>query len=163
MGTNLFADLHVNSKLDVRSNVIFFYRHTINAIDAGYNSNSFNYRFNINASYQFSKTLVAEFFGNFNSARHEAQGSYPSFISYSTAIRKQFWNKKGSIALSGNNIFSKYVTQKTTLSGPNFIVNSTREIPFRSIALNFTWKFGKLTFKKEKEENNGNLNAPAEN
>ena len=163
MGTNLFADLHVNSKLDVRSNVIFFYRHTINAIDAGYNSNSFNYRFNINASYQFSKTLVAEFFGNFNSARHEAQGSYPSFISYSTAIRKQFWNKKGSIALSGNNIFSKYVTQKTTLSGPNFIVNSTRGIPFRSIALNFTWKFGKLTFKKEKEENNGNLNAPAEN
>ena len=94
MGTNLFGDLHFTPKFNVRTSLFFFYRHTINAIDKGYNSNSFNYRFNMNASYQFSNTLVAEFFGNFNSARHEAQGRYPSFTSYNMAVRKQFWNKK---------------------------------------------------------------------
>ena len=164
MGSNLFGDLHFNSKLNVRSNLFIFYRHTINAIDKGYNSNSFNYRFNMNASYQFSNTLVAEFFGNFNAARHEAQGRYPSFTSYNMAVRKQFWNKKGSLALTAINPFNKYVTQKTNLFGPNFNVVSVRRIPFRSIGINFTWKFGRLTFKKEEEDSkdNGNLNPPAE-
>jgi outer membrane receptor protein involved in Fe transport len=74
MGINAFVDLRPNDKLSIRSNLAFFKRHTINAIDPGYNSNSFNYRINMNASYQFSPTLAAEFFGNFNSPRNEAQG-----------------------------------------------------------------------------------------
>jgi len=163
IGTNIFCDLHINSKLNIRSNVFFFYRHTINQVDKGYNSNSTNYRFNMNASYQFNKNFAAEFFGNFNSPRHEAQGRYPSFTSYSMAVRKQLWNKKASIALTANNIFSEYVNQQTYLFGPGFTTSSIRKIPFRSVGINFTWKFGKLEFKKDKnEENSGNLNPPAE-
>lgn len=153
LGANIFVDLRPTSKLSVRSNLSFFKRHTINVLDPGYNSNSFNYRFNINASYQFSNTLAAEFFANFNSPRNEAQGKYPSFFSYSFAVRKQFWNKKGSIALSATNPFNQYVEQRTELFGPNFKVNGIRQVPFRSININFTWKFGKLEFKKEKDEN----------
>ncbi len=162
MGTNLFGDLHVTTKLNLRGNAFMFYRHTINAIDKGYNSNSFNYRLNLNATYLFSNTLVAEFFGNFGSARNEAQGKYPSFISYNMAVRKQFWNKKGSLALSIINPFNKYVTQQTILFGPNFNVTSTRKVPFRSFGINFTWKFGKLVFKKE-DDQTGNSNATGEN
>jgi hypothetical protein len=118
----------------------------------------------MNASYQFSNTLVAEFFGNLNSARHEAQGRYPSFTSYSMAIRKQFWNKKGSLAFTTVDPLNKYVSFKTNLFGPNFNVVSIRKIPFRSFGINFTWKFGKLTFKKEEDnKDNGNLNPPSEN
>jgi outer membrane receptor protein involved in Fe transport len=162
LGMNLFADLHVSSKLSVRSNVFLFRRHTINTIDKGYNSNSFNYRFNINGTYQFTTALAAEFFGNFNAARHEAQGTYPSFTTYSLAVRKQFWKKKGSLALTANNFLSEYVTQKTMLFGPGFSVNTTRKIPFRSVGINFTWKFGKLEFKKSKSETDSNLNSPGE-
>ncbi len=162
MGANLFIDLHLNSKLNIRSNLSFFKRHTINVLDPGYNSNSINYRFNINASYQFSKSFAAEFFGSFNSARNVAQGRYPSFTTYSFALRKQFWNKKASIALSATNPFNQYVDQKTELFGPNFKVNSTRRVPFRSISINFTWKFGKLEFKKEKDENKDVNPAPPE-
>jgi len=78
------------------------------------------------------------------------------------AIRKQFWNKNGSIALTANNPFNKYVNQQTSLFGPGFNVTSIRKIPFRSFGINFTWKFGKLEFKKEKETNNENLNPPSE-
>ena len=162
LGMNLFADLHITSKFSVRSNVFLFRRHTINELDKGYNYNSFNYRVNINANYQFTNTLVAEFFGNFNAARHEAQGSYPSFTTYSLALRKQFWKKKGSLALTANNFLSEYVDQKTILSGPGFSVNSTRKIPFRSIGLNFAWKFGKLEFKKSKTETDSNINPPGD-
>jgi outer membrane receptor protein involved in Fe transport len=162
-GLNLFADLHLTAKLNIRGNVFMFYRHTINAIDRGLNSNSYNIRFNINASYQFTNSLLAEFFGNFNGPRNEAQGKYPAFISYTTAIRKQFWQKKGSIALTATNPFSENFTQKTILTGTNFKLNSERTFPFRSIGINFTWKFGKLEFKKSNEESgDNNLNQPAQ-
>jgi outer membrane receptor protein involved in Fe transport len=160
-GASIFFDLHLNAKFNVRSNFIFFYRHTINEVNKGYNTSNTNYRFNINASYEFTKELAAECFGNFSSPRHEAQGRYPSFVSYSMAMRQQLWKKKASIAISANNIFSKYVNQETDLFGPGFVTTSVRKIPFRSVSLNFTWKFGKLQFKKEKkEENSINLGAP---
>ena len=156
VGINFFGDLKLTSKLSLRSNLFFFERHTINALDPGYNSNSFNYRFNLNASYQFNKNLAGEFFGNFHSARNEAQGKYPSFTSYSIALRKQFWNKKGSLALTATNPFNQYINQKTVLFGPGFTINGLRQVPFRSIGINFTWKFGKLEFKKEKQDNQNN-------
>ncbi|HEX3081239.1 MAG TPA: outer membrane beta-barrel family protein, partial [Puia sp.] len=160
-GTNFFFNFHINEKFNVRSNFMFFYRYTINHVDTGYNSSGTIYRFNINASYQITGNFAAEFFGNFNSPHHEAQGTYPSFISYSLALRKQFWNKKGSIALTGNNIFAKYVDQRTELYGPGFVSNGLRKIPYRSIGINFTWKFGKMESKKEKsEDNNIDLNGP---
>ena len=161
-GLSLFGNINFTKDFNVRTNVFAFYRHTINAIDTGYNSNSFNYRFNINAGYQFTKTLAAEFFGNFNSARHQAQGTYPSFTTYSVAIRKQLWKKKGSIALTANNPFNEYVNRRTTVFGPGFTVTNLQRIPFRSFGINFTWKFGTLEFKKSKEDNSINLNPPTE-
>ncbi|MBE7173016.1 MAG: TonB-dependent receptor [Williamsia sp.] len=148
MGVNLFFDMHPTRKLGIRTNLFSFRRHIINGIDLGHNPTSFNYRANINMTYEFSKTLITEFFGNFNSARNELQGKYPSFTTYSLAVRKQFWNKNGSLALVATNFFKEYVNQPTILYGTNFTTNSQRKIPFRSIGLNFTWKFGKLEFKK---------------
>jgi ferric enterobactin receptor len=161
LGTNLFLDIHPNDKLSIRSNITLFYRHTINHVDTGYNSSTDIYRFNVNAAYQFPGNLAVEFFGNFSSHHHEAQGFYPSYISYDLALRKQFWNKKGSIALTLNNIFSKYVTQETDLYGPGFVSNSFRKVPYQSIGINFTWKFGRLIIKQEKPEDSSiDLNAP---
>lgn len=158
-GLSLFGDVHITHKLSVRSNLFFFYRHTLNKIDPGYAVNSFNYRLNFNSTYQFTNIFSAEFFSNFSSARNEVQGKYPSFISYSFAVRKQFWNKKGSLALSATNPFSEYINQKTILFGKNFTVNSNRRVPVRSIGINFTWKFGKLEFKKDHQEGGDNSNT----
>jgi len=155
-GSNLFFDFHVNEKLSLRSNFNFIYRHTINQVDAGYNSYGTIYRFNINASYQFPRNFAAESFGAFNSRHHEAQGNYPSFTFYSIAIRKLFWNKNGSIALTANNFLSKYVDQRVDMYGPGFVTSSLRQIPFRSVGINFTWKFGELEMKKETPEDNNN-------
>ena len=161
LGVNLFSDLHLNTKFNIRTNIFLFYRQGINTLDSNLKVESFNYRINMNLSYNFSSTMAGEFFANFNSPRNEIQGKYPSFSSYTLAFRKQIWKKKGSIALTGTNIFSEYLNQTTELFGPNFTVNSTRKIPFRSIGINFTWKFGKLEFKKPKPENT-DLAAPVE-
>jgi ferric enterobactin receptor len=153
LGMNLFADLHLSSKFNLRTNLFLFFRQGINALDSNLKVESFNYRINMNLSYNFSTTLAGEFFANFNSPRNEIQGKYPSFSSYTFAFRKQIWKKKGSIAITGTNIFSEYLNQPTVLYGPNFTLNSNRKIPFRSVGINFTWKFGKLDFKKTQTEN----------
>ena len=161
VGLSLFGNMNINKKFSLRTNVFGFYRHTLNAIDSGQNSSSFNYRLNLNASYQFSKTMAGEFFGNFNSPRHEAQGNYPSFTTYSLALRKQIWKRKASIAFTAVNPFNEYVNRKTTIFGSDFTVTNFQKIPFRSFGINFTWKFGNLEFKKPKEDNQINLNPPA--
>jgi ferric enterobactin receptor len=159
-GISFFGTLRLNDKLNLRTNLLFFRRHILNGIDSGRSPVSYNYRFNLNATYQFSKTLSAEFFGNFNSARNELQGKYPSFTTYTLAARKQLWNKKASIALTATNFMNEYLKLPTVLYGTNFITNSVREIPFRSFGINFTYKFGKLDFKKDKDDKN---NAPEDN
>jgi len=159
-GVSLFADLHATSKLSFRTNLFLFHRHIINKIDPGADRTSFNYRINVNATYQFTPTLVAEFFGNFNSPRNEVQGKYPSFTTYNLAIRKQFWNKKASLAFTTTNPFNEYVNQKMEIYGTNFSQTSLRQIPYRSFGINFTWKFGMLEFKKDKEEFGNDATAP---
>ena len=152
VGINIFNDLHLHSRLDIRTNLFLFFRHILNAVDPGFDNRSFNYRLHVNADYRFNDDLVAEFFGHFNSPRHNIQGSYPSFFTYSIALRKQFLNKKVSLALTATNPFNKYVDQRTVLTGSDFTVSGLRRIPFRSIGINFTWKFGKLESRDQKDE-----------
>ncbi len=151
-GLNIYGSIPFTSHLNVRTNLSFFDRYIQNGIIAGANITSFNYRINMNVTYQFNNNFVAELFGNFNSPRNEVQGRFPSFTSYNFAFRKQIWNKKGSIGFTTTNPFNKYVNQTTAVTGEGFILNSTRKIPFRSFGISFMYKFGKLEFKKEKEE-----------
>jgi outer membrane receptor protein involved in Fe transport len=157
-GLNIFTDLRLTNKLGVRTNLSFYHRKIFNAIDVGQSRTSFNYRTNLNITYQFNNLLAGEFFGNFNSARNEVQGRYPSLTTYSIALRKMFWNKKGSLALTATNPFNEYVNQKLQIYGPDFTTTTVRKIPYRSIGLNFTWKFGKLEFRKESKEEGGDIN-----
>ena len=118
MGISLFGNVNFTKKLNVRSNIFIFHRHTINALDAGYNSSSFNYRFNLNTSYQFTKSLAAEFFGNFNSARHEAQGSYPSFTNLQFSIAQTDLEKERQPCFHSKQSLCKICESK------NFIVRA---------------------------------------
>lgn len=154
-GLNIFGDLKVTSAFSIRSNFSYYYRKIYNSIDHNYNASSQNYRANINLTYEFSKNLVSECFGNFNSARNEVQGKYPANLSYSLAVRKKFWNGKGSLGLVANNPFAEFVKQQTLISGPNFNSNSIRYVPSRSFGLSFSWRFGKLEFKKDKKDEGG--------
>ena len=151
-GLNIFSDVKVSSAFSVRSNLSYYYREIYSSIDKNHNTTSQNWKVNVNLIYEFSKTLVSECFGDFNSARNELQGKYPANLSYSFAIRKRFWNNKGSLGLVANNPFAEYVKQETLISGLNFTSNSIRYEPTRSFGLSFNWRFGKLEFMKEKRE-----------
>ncbi|HEV7229921.1 MAG TPA: TonB-dependent receptor [Bacteroidia bacterium] len=152
LGGNLYFSWPITSKITLRSNISCFERYIITGLSSGGDVHGFNYRINMNGTYEISNTLIVEAFGNFNSPRINAQGTMPSFATYTFALRKQFLKKKASIALTATNPFSETVGQKSNLSGSNFTLVSDRQLPYRSFGLNFTYKFGKMEFKKQKEQ-----------
>jgi ferric enterobactin receptor len=159
-GMNVFASANIKKKFTLRSNISAFQRYIYNAIVPGANISGFNYRANLNLSYQITKTFIVEVFGNFNSPRINVQGIMPAFTTYNFALRKQFFHNKMSLAFTTTNPFNKYVNQKTETTGVNFTSYSLKQMPYRSFGLNFTWKFGKLEFKRQKENEDANLTNP---
>ena len=62
-------------------------------------------------------------------------------------------NKNASIGLTAANPFNRYITQRQTSFGQNFDQTNVRLVPVQSFGLTLSYKFGKLQFKKEKEDN----------
>jgi outer membrane receptor protein involved in Fe transport len=146
-----------NNKLNVRGNMMIFHRYIVSDyfgnIDMG-----MRYRLNLNMNYQFPKDFIVEMFGNYNSAAKNIQGKNPQSITYSIAARKQFWNKKASIGFTATNPFNKYVNQITTVNTNDYNSYSVRQLPLRSFGISFSYKFGKIDFKKDKDISNDYLN-----
>ena len=150
VGSNLYGSLPIG-KLNLRSNVQFGARS--NSTPGLATVAGFGYRVNLNASYEFPHNLIAEVFGNYNSSQKGIQGTRPGFGFYNFAMRKQFMNKKASIGLTAANPFNQYVNQRSTTFGSNFSQSNLRQVPFRSFGITVSYKFGKLEFKKNKEDN----------
>jgi outer membrane receptor protein involved in Fe transport len=150
-GLSLSGSVPFTRKLNVRGNIMVFDRYIINTIQPGNNNNGINFRINMNISYQIDSNLIAEAYGNWNSPNTNIQGKTPSWSSYTIAIRKQFWHKKASFGLTATNPFNSYYNMRTSTTGDNFQLYSLRQVPYQSFGITFTYKFGKLEFKKDKQ------------
>jgi hypothetical protein len=159
IGANLFVNLRISKIVSIRSNASLYQRYIYSIYKDG-DIQGFMYRINATASFQINEFWAAELFGNFNSPRINVQGVQPSFTTYNFALRKMSKNKKASLALTATNPFAKYVKQKTELNGSDFNSYSVLQLPYRSFGFNFTYKFGKLEFKKQKQLEDQNLTNP---
>jgi len=161
IGGNIYGSFPIASIFNIRSNISLYNRTIAEKGPTPASINSFEYRVTLNLSCQIMKTLALEVFGNFNSARTAVQGKLPSWSSYSFAIRQKLFHDKASIAFTTNNPFNEYVIMKTNLAGEGFTLTSTRKVAFRSFGINLTYKFGKMKFQNEREDENNNLmNGP---
>ncbi|MEM6965798.1 MAG: TonB-dependent receptor [Bacteroidota bacterium] len=101
----------------------------------------------ISSSFDLKKGWKAELWGFWNSPRQTIQGFNPSFSMYSVGIRKQLWNKRGSIGFNAIDPFNRTKFFRSETAGTDWFRNSSFGIPFRSFGINFSYKFGKLDFK----------------
>jgi len=148
----------VKDKLNLRSNIQFTQQRSVNDLQQGNITVGYRFRINLNATYQFPHDLILELFGYYNSATNNVQGRTPQSGAYTFAFKKQLWNKKASVGFTVTNLFNKYIEQVTTVAAANYSSYNTRFVPYRSFGVSFTYKFGKLTFKKIKENENDYLN-----
>ncbi|CAM3817164.1 outer membrane beta-barrel family protein [Mucilaginibacter galii] len=159
-GVSISSSVPFSKKLNLRTNTTVTDKYIVNKVYGGPSVNAVVVRANVNLTYQLSNTFVAEAFGNYNSPMKNIQGRTPMFLTYNFAIRKQFMNKKASVGFTTANPFAKYVNQLTTVTqaattnGQTYNSYNLRRVPYQSFGLSFSWRFGKLDFKKEKESDN---------
>jgi hypothetical protein len=145
------------SKFTIRPTVQLYERSTDNIYSLPQHISGFEYRWNINANYQFAHGLIAEAFGNYRSGIRW-QGRTPDFLTYTLALRQLLWGGKGSLGLVAVNAFANYLTQHSTIEGTGFHTDNRLEIPYRSFGISFLYKFGGFKISKPKEEDY--LNRP---
>jgi outer membrane receptor for ferrienterochelin and colicin len=156
IGVNLSGSIPITKSFTIRPNILIATRRIMdNLPNTPTLVTGLEYRSNINASYQFKHDLAAEAFVNYDGPRVGLQGTNTSFAAYSFALRKQFWDKKASLGFTTTVPFNAYVNQSSTITSSNSYQYSLRQVPFRSFGIAFSYKFGKLEFKKDKEEDNG--------
>lgn len=161
-GVSMSGSIPVTSQLNLRGNLMLTQKKVVNDLLAGNVTNGFNWRFNLNATYQLPGELLVEGFGNYSSAINSIQGRRPQELTYNFALRKLILHKNASIGLTATNPFTKYVTQLTTIRTGNYISTTTVLVPYRSFGLSLSYKFGKLEFKKGKDHSGDFLNnAPS--
>ncbi len=109
---------------------------------------SYEYNLFFNGEYSFSGTIKADFFGFFKSPKRSVQGDNPAFSIYGMGIRKDFKNSSLGLTLiephTPNKIF------RSDVKGDNYTQTSSFSLPFRSIGINFRYKFGNVDFKERK-------------
>jgi ferric enterobactin receptor len=161
-GISISGSIPITDQLNLRGNFMVTQKRVVNNLLAGNVTNGTNYRFNLNATYLLPKNLILEGFGNFSSAINTIQGKRPQQLTYNFAFRKQFYHKNASIGFTATNPFNKYIRQVTTVKTANYLSTNTVLVPYRSFGISLTYKFGKLEFKKGKEQGGDFLhNAPS--
>ena len=105
--------------------------------NAGYKFDN-GYRIGINAGY---------FSGNIN-----LQGKTSDFIYNSLVITKEFLNKKATISLVANDPESKWQNFTSTTNTPQYSYYSYNQNPYRTFAVRFSFKFGKLSSDIKREQ-----------
>ena len=105
----------------------------------GYTGNAF-----LNAGYKFGKGFRIGFDAGYFSGDVNLQGSTSPFIYNSYVFSKTFLNKRLTLSAVMNNPYGQYYKFKSTTTTPNFYQQTYNEIFYRSFALRFNFKFGKL-------------------
>ncbi len=111
-------------------------------------NNAILFNGNINSNLKIGNDWVIDLFGFYRAPNQTLQGVNPSFSIMSMGIRKEVWDKKGSIGIRIVEPFFEYKTFRSELEGTDFYQMSERNIPFRSFGFNFEYKFGKLDFRQ---------------
>ena len=150
-GANIFASVPITKQFNLRSNMQI--GEVTNVQPGVASARNFSYRLNLNASYQFPDNFAAEIFGNYRSSENRIENTRPASFFYNIAVRKQFLNKNASVGLTAANPFNRYINQLSTAYGTDFNQTSLRQVPFRSFGITLSYKFGKLKFAKNKDDN----------
>lgn len=155
IGLNLFGSTQINPKWSLSGSVnLYDYRIKSN-VDNQYSNESFMYNINMNSNLSFGDGFSASVFGLFNSPRTTLQGKSSSWSMLSVGLKKELFEKKGSVGINVNNPYKKHQEFKRDLIGQNFSQNSIFGFEFRSVSLNFSYRFGKVDFRQQRRNRGG--------
>lgn len=148
-GLNIFSSVPVTSKINIRGNFMLSYNYMVSD-RIGNLSQGVRFRGNLNASWQLPEDFMTEVFGFWRSGGKGLQGKEPHFYIYNVAFRKLFWNGNGSLGFVATNPVRRDIKQVTTITTENSVSRNVRQLPFRSFGISFTYKFGKMQSRQDR-------------
>ncbi len=105
-----------------------------------------------NVGYRFDGGYRVGIDAGFFSGNVTLQGSTSDFIYNSLVVTKEFFNKNATISLVANCPESKYHNDTSTTTTPQFEQYSYNQNPYRTFAIRFSYKFGKLNSDIKKNQ-----------
>ncbi|MCB2377479.1 TonB-dependent receptor [Hymenobacter sp. BT635] len=99
---------------------------------------------NITSAWQFDNGWTAQFTGLFNSRAVELQGRSSGYRSYNLAVKKELFQKKGSLTLAVVNPFNRQLIFRNRLDTDQFTYTDNSYFLNRNVRLSFNYQFGKL-------------------
>lgn len=109
---------------------------------------SYEYNLFMNGEVKITNKFKADFFGFFRSPVRTIQGDNPAFTIYGMGFRREF--KKFSLGLTLIEPFHADKFFDSRVENDNLLQKTSFGIPFRSVGLNFRYKFGNVDFKERK-------------
>ena len=148
-GTNIFGNATLFSKWQIGGGFDLYYAYLTNN-----NSlplyNATNSGWVITGRFFTSLTLKngwgVQGFGFIRGKQIQLQGYQGGFAFYSLGVKKDLKDKRGSFGIAGENFFSHPFTIRSESSSPIFAQSSLMSLYNAGIRVNFSYKFGKLSF-----------------
>lgn len=152
VGINLFTSKNIGRFTFRGGGDIYTYNATGEIEGQQVSNEALSYRLFTNGELSLSGTIKADFFGFFQAPRFTLQGENASFSIFGFGLRKDF--KNSSIGLRIIEPFSdkKSFDSDITSEAAGFRQVSSFAIPFRSVGINFRYKFGKVDFKQRRSK-----------
>jgi len=159
LGTNKTFGLNVNMSFPITPKLSFSVNGQVSKIwlagtfngqqykNSGFTGNAFG-----NAAYKFNKGYRFGISAGYFSGDVTLQGQSSKFIYSSYVLSKEFLDKKASISLVANNPYSKFQTYRSSSNSADFAQSSFNQNYYRSLAIRFNYKFGKLNSEVKKNQ-----------
>ncbi|SEM42682.1 Outer membrane receptor proteins, mostly Fe transport [bacterium A37T11] len=156
-GSNIFMQLSLLKPLTLRANGnVYTYQNK-----AGNVSNLLSelagktfvlYEAFISGTLTLPQGLTAETFFILNSPRRTFQGYNPSFNMWSFGVKKDIFKKQASVGINVIDPFNPNKHFKSRIESSAYTQISDASVPFRSVGITFSWKFGKMNAGAPKKE-----------
>ncbi|MDR3695129.1 TonB-dependent receptor domain-containing protein [Mucilaginibacter sp.] len=153
LGLNVNTNLNITKKLSLSLNGFItkiWLRGTYNG--QFYQNNGFTGNAFANAGYKFDNGFRVGIDAGFFSGDVNLQGHSSAFIYNSLVLTKEFLNKKATISLVANDPESKYHNNTSTTTTSQYYQYSLNQDPYRTFAVRFSYKIGKLNSEIKKNQ-----------
>jgi outer membrane receptor protein involved in Fe transport len=153
-GISIFVSVPISDKFTLNGGTDTFYRilknnsndPNLNAMMKGLTPN-----FRMFGNYNFSKDWSFQFFGSYQGRSYNLQGYRTSPVNHSVSVKKNFWNKNGSLTLGVDN-FATPIYQVRSQSNSVLLDQTTKTNLHNFIVkVSFSYKFGRVSQDKKKQ------------
>jgi len=110
----------------------------------GVSNSGWMYNFFTGLNVELGKGWSYAFTGSFNSRRVSLQGRMASFYYHNTTLRREIWNKRGTIGINLANPLMRGTRYRTELATATFEQLEDRIDYTRGVRLSFSYRFGSL-------------------